>query len=458
MDHYMPQIFWHDRKALLSTDIHRTINHRKYKIVTSSVQKEVRIWEFEFEQDTNLKVSPLSVTFLANLTGHNSAINQVKFSPNKEVNLLASGDCDGRIFIWTLSDALPPPPQDDLPPNKENWVRLKVLNHDSDVSSLCWSPDGTQIASVSNDDCLSVHVASTGKRVFSIRNFRHFPNGVAWDPHGKYIVTMSADRKMDIVDAAKGTRLRSFGSAELPLQMLLPNTPVPCGDSKTTYKLFHDDQLYSFQRGVAFSPCGQLILAPCAHLELGSSDFFGTYAYKRSQIEKDEPSAFYPTLKPTFLVKFCPLIMELLEKKENFLGLPYRVMWVTLTKDSVFLYDSQHEHPIGVVGNIHYNSLTDVSWSDDGKVIIVSSLEGYCSFIKLRIEAWGSSYSAEIERPPSPQLIDTKKRKKKMVSAENEEKPEPKQPTTPKASEIKLTRFLKKDLKHSVDEKKGKIA
>lgn len=50
----------------------------------------------------------------------------------------------------------------------------------------------------------------------AVRNLRHFPNGVAWDPKGKYLVTMSTDRKMDLIDAAKGTRLRMFGVSALP--------------------------------------------------------------------------------------------------------------------------------------------------------------------------------------------------------------------------------------------------
>lgn len=44
-----------------------------------------------------------------------------------QVNLLASGDSDGRIAIWHLSEAPSTAPAvDDLPPNKENWIRLRV--------------------------------------------------------------------------------------------------------------------------------------------------------------------------------------------------------------------------------------------------------------------------------------------------------------------------------------------
>ncbi|CAB3407956.1 unnamed protein product [Caenorhabditis bovis] len=445
----MPQIFWHDRKALLSVDVHKISTNNKYKIVTSSVQKEVRIWEFEFENDLKLAVAPLSVSFIANLTGHNTAINQVKFSPSTEHNLLASGDCHGRITIWQISDSPPPPPQDELPPNKENWVRFKILNHDSDVSAICWSPDGTQLASVSNDDCLCMHQALTGVRQFVIRNFRHFPNGICWDPLGKYIITMSADRKMDIVDAVKGTRLKYFSTAELPMRHLRMNEEITL--EPKLYKLFHDDQLFSFQRGVTFSPNAEVVAAPCAHLELGSHDVFGTYIFKREDLARERPSAFYPCERPTFLVRFSPLILDLLETSTNVLGLPYRLIWAALTKDSVLFYDSQHESPIGIVSNMHYNALSDASWSSDGQVLVLSSLEGYCSFIKFKVDAWGTVTTRPIPVPTSPQLIEDKKRKKKapVVTSVAEElsaqKKSPIRPvaTTPKNNITPLTKFFK---------------
>lgn len=129
---YMPEIFWHDRTALLAIDICQTdgiqnlsatgigaedFTAKTYKMATVSVQKEVRIWNFSFckvELPTQLKkrqneipkttainssayeVDPdsycysLAVNFLANLAGHNSTTNVVRFSPNGGLFLLYS--------------------------------------------------------------------------------------------------------------------------------------------------------------------------------------------------------------------------------------------------------------------------------------------------------------------------------------------------------------------------------
>lgn len=469
MDHFMPQIFWHDRQGLLSVDLHHTMRNGKYRLVTASVQKEVRVWEFEFELGLDPKSQEtkpqLTVGFLANLVFHNQAINQVKFSPSKEHNLLASGDCEGRITIWKLSETPAPPPQDEMPTNKENWIRFKVLNHNSDVNALCWNPSGTQIASVSNDHTLAVHDALTGKRLFVALNFRS-PNGVCWDPLGKYIVTMSPDRRMDLVDAAKGTRLKHFSSATLPARSFLSASGMIHLEEKS-HKLFHDDQLFSFQRALVFSPNGEFIAAPCAHLELGSSDLYGTYFFKREDLgTKDLPFAFYPAPKPTFLVRFSPITFTLLPTtKENHLGLPYRLLWIALNKDAIYFYDSQHNYPVAVVDNIHLNALTDAAFSSDGRVLVISSLEGYCSFIRINLSQWGEIMTEVVPVCSSPNLIEEKKQKKRKSTAaavaekekEKEEDASKKSPirkpaetpkgTTPKANTPSLKNFFKKEPK-----------
>lgn len=92
----MPEIFWHDRKGILCIDIQqrdgsddkntkliKSKNFGLYKIVTASIQKEIRVWEFHYDRLNNEKeLYQLSVDFIANIIGHESTINVVKFSPN----------------------------------------------------------------------------------------------------------------------------------------------------------------------------------------------------------------------------------------------------------------------------------------------------------------------------------------------------------------------------------------
>uniref|UniRef100_A0A915BEW4 Chromatin assembly factor 1 subunit B n=1 Tax=Parascaris univalens TaxID=6257 RepID=A0A915BEW4_PARUN len=421
MQHYMPEIFWHDRKALLSVHFSDTSGSQNaYKIVTTSVQKEVRIWNFEFvkEKDGGGR-DALAVNFVANLVGHGGVVNVARFSANGE--LLASGDCDGQVCLWKIgpevssATTVDTSQLDDMPPNKENWVRMRQnIRHDSDVCSLCWSPDSRYLATVSNDESILVYNVKAGCRLWMIRNFRHFPNGVVWDPRGKYLVAMSTDRKLDIIDAAKGSKLKCIWSVHM-------KAGIFCGEhlQAESYKLFHDDQLISFSRGPDFTPDGELLIVPCAHLEVGGSNVYGTYIFRRCDFDKERPYAFLPSPKPTFRVACSPIIFELRRDVEgNASGLPYRMIWAVLTRDSVTVYDSQCAMPFAYVDNIHFNALTDLAWSTDGTILLISSLEGYCSFIRFNISSLGVVAEKVPDPPQSPQLIMPKKTPKRVAKVE----------------------------------------
>lgn len=55
-----------------------------------------------------------------------------------------------------------------------------------------------------------------GKIGWNNRNFRRLITGLVWDPLGRYIVSMSSDRRMDIIDAQRGHRLRTCHSLTIP--------------------------------------------------------------------------------------------------------------------------------------------------------------------------------------------------------------------------------------------------
>ncbi|VBB30639.1 unnamed protein product [Acanthocheilonema viteae] len=421
MLHYMPEIIWHDRESLLSVDFqtqHDEVGF--YKLVTCSLRKEVRIWKMDFRM-LSFGTEDLGVYFIANLIGHRTTVNVARFSPNGK--FLVSGDCDGCIIIWKFDIDNPNvilPRDDDFPPNVENWIRYKTpLSHDSDICSLCWSPDSKRFAIVSNDESFAIYDADTGdiqssvgKRLWQMRSFRRFPNGVAWDPRGKYIATMSTDRKLDILCGKKGTRLVCIQNVRLPETALRKST-LTAGK----YKLFHDDQLMSFSRIPDFSPDGELLIAPSGILETGSSNIFGTYVFRRRDLPKGRPAVFIPSTKATFRVSCCPILYKLHKIVRNPLKLPYRVVWAALTKNTVYIFDSQLCRCIACATNLQYDTLTDMTWSPDGRVLMICSLEGYISFLRFGEIALGEKYTEEIyQLPPSP-IFDRDRKGRKCGSS-----------------------------------------
>lgn len=90
------------------------------------------------------------------------------------------------------------------------------------------------------------------------------------------------------------------------------------------------------------------------------------------------------------------MLFELREYDESnppIIDLPYRMVFAVATKSSVCLYDTQQKMPFGLISNIHYARLTDLAWSSDGKVLVVSSSDGFCTLITFSDDELGTVYA-----------------------------------------------------------------
>ena len=57
--------------------------------------------------------------------------------------------------------------------------------------------------------------------------------------------------------------------------------------------------------------------------------------------------------------------MTIVKKKLCYLfyySLPYRMIFAVATEDSVLFYDTQQLPPFAFVSNIHYHTLSDLTW------------------------------------------------------------------------------------------------
>lgn len=97
----------------------------------------------------------------------------------------------------------------------------------------------------------------------------------------------------------------------------------------------------------------------------------------------------------TVAVRFCPILYKLHDHDEDSLPviqLPYRMIFAVATKSSVYLYDTQQPMPFGLISNIHYTRLTDLAWSHDGRILTVSSTDGFCTLITFASDELGEEY------------------------------------------------------------------
>lgn len=72
--------------------------------------------------------------------------------------------------------------------------------------------------------------------------------------------------------------------------------------------------------------------------------------------------------------------------------------------------------PFGLISNIHYARLTDLSWSSDGKVLVVSSSDGFCTLITFSDDELGTIYTEKGQNDQQP--MDEGENRPPAVNAE----------------------------------------
>jgi chromatin assembly factor 1 subunit B len=199
------------------------------------------------------KVVNCQVEYLSTLDRHQSTINCVRFHKH----FLASGGDDGTIIIWEPIDG--------------EFKVKGVLRGPSDCYDLCWSPDGSRIASAGIDSTIRIYDTRENKCLFVLAQHQHFVQGVAWDPLGKFLCSQSSDRALHVynADTQKAPKLLH------KFVKLTESQPLRS-------KLYQDEDLNSFFRRLAFSPDGSILVTPAGIAP--DQDSFCAYVYDRNAI------------------------------------------------------------------------------------------------------------------------------------------------------------------------------
>ncbi|XP_046667146.1 chromatin assembly factor 1 subunit B isoform X2 [Homalodisca vitripennis] len=354
--------------------------------VTLEVPSKYRttIWLLSVE-----KGGVASLECAADLSRHSRPVNCVRFSPSGE--FLASGDDDSSIIVWKMKTSSDPVefPSGEEENFKEQWISVKVLRgHLQDVYDLSWSPDSKNLISGSVDNSAILWEVSSGKNLGILGDHKGFVQGVAWDPCGQYVATMSSDRVCRVFNST---------TRKVVSRVYKGHLPGVAAESKPTH-YFHDDTLKSFFRRLTFTPDGEFLIVPSGVVEEPDKNpKNSTILFSRHCLNK--PVLYLPSLSQyTVAVRCCPTLFTLRQMSSPPLfNLPYRVIIAVATQCSVVLYDTQHAAPFAFITNIHYTRLTDLSWSSDGRVLVVSSTDGYCSVITFAENELGTVYTGQKE-------------------------------------------------------------
>lgn len=136
--------------------------------------------------------------------GHEQDVNAVAWSPDG--SRLATASDDGTIRIWDAQGAADP-------------VVLTHVHGDR-LYAVAWSPDGKRLAAVSRDRTVTVWDAETWAALGVLTGHDDSVGALAWSPDGDRLATASSDRTVRIWDAQTHAELTVLTGHELPVWAL----------------------------------------------------------------------------------------------------------------------------------------------------------------------------------------------------------------------------------------------
>ncbi|KAF3938755.1 Coronin-7 [Dactylella cylindrospora] len=275
-------------------------------------------------------------------------------------------------------------------------------------------------------------------------------------------------------------------SPALPLPAVKPvDSPKLLSQGVKNHMLYCDDAMPSFFRRLSFTPDGSLLFTPAGQYKISHPSLDGgkskdeiintVYIYTRAGLNKP-PVAHLPGHKKPSVAVSCSPVLYTFRKSSvqtkhitvdtsssdesisslpppaintemdppptttlhtspptsagipanTAFALPYRIVYAVATKDAVLIYDTQQQTPLCIVSNLHYAAFTDLTWTPDGNMLLITSTDGFCSVITFNPGELGNVYNQSatsnpmapassipppigteppIKRPPSPFLV-----------------------------------------------------
>jgi len=240
------------------------LNLDKPKAVKSSIEAAVKMRHQLGGVDTNTRTqvelalinTVHNVAVPNTLGGHANSVNGISFNPDG--TMLASASDDNTVKLW----------------NAATGKELKTLTgHTNSVNGVSFSPDGRVLASASDDNTVRLWDTATWKELKILRGHKNSVNWANFSPDGKVLASASDDNTVRLWDTATWEELKiltkhtesvrsiSFSPDSKMLASASSDGAIKLWDTSTGKELKtligHTDAV----NGISFSPNGKMLVS-----------------------------------------------------------------------------------------------------------------------------------------------------------------------------------------------------
>ncbi|BHF58250.1 hypothetical protein SprV_0100120100 [Sparganum proliferum] len=349
------------------------------------------LWDMSLIRDPSLEKSS-TCQRLFQMDNHQACVNCVRWSPTGR--WLASGGMDRVVMVWVKTSAGARASAIFGATEKmkftEHWRCATVLRHHTgDIIDIAWAQDGLRLASCSVDNTVVIWGPSQGtpnnasaspfQCIATLRGHGGPVKGVAWDPAGRYLATQ-----------AEGLGVRVWRVSDWQEESKISKPFVKAADQSQVTRL-------------SWSPDGSVIVAPHAI----NNRFPTAQLINRNH--------WHPGLdlvgheKHVVCARYNPNLL----RKSTATGHSVMICLALGSKDrSVSVWTTLGRRAFLVIRDLFTNSVSDLTWSSDGKELLACSLDGSVSYMAFTSEEIGEplqvSEVARIHRKTYGQsLLDT---------------------------------------------------